>query len=163
MKIEIDLQDILHDEDYGSETLQESIKRQVIANLTERAKTGIAKKIDDEIAKLIADEIKNTVAVKMPALVDDLLNAEYTPVSKWNEQATPTTVRKTLIETITNEMVYKKVNYDSDRNFFTKSVDNILATKLKEFQTEYNKLVNEMFAKDVLTMAITHIKTKVGM
>jgi len=45
MKIEIDLNDILGDET-GAETLQDSIKRQVIEKFTREIKAGISKRIE---------------------------------------------------------------------------------------------------------------------
>ena len=52
MKVEIDLNDILGDE-YGAETLQESVRRQVIDNLTLVIKEGVEKKIEAEVARVI--------------------------------------------------------------------------------------------------------------
>ncbi len=59
MKIEIDLNEILSDE-YGSESLNDSIRRQVIDKLHNDVKAGIGKKIDTEISLAINSEIKET-------------------------------------------------------------------------------------------------------
>jgi hypothetical protein len=52
MKIEIDLNDILGDE-WGTETLADSVRRQVVEKLTQTVKEGVAKKIDHEVSRVI--------------------------------------------------------------------------------------------------------------
>lgn len=57
MKIEIDLNQILGDES-GVETLQESVRRQVVEKLSYEVRQNIAKKIDAEVAVCINESIK---------------------------------------------------------------------------------------------------------
>jgi hypothetical protein len=123
MKIEIGPNDILGDE-YGTETLQESVRRQVIENLTRTIKGGIGKKIDIEVARILNEELQKVITEKMPAIVDDVLSAEYIPVDRWGgSKGTPTTFRAELVKAINEQMQYKPARYDSDKNAFTRAVD----------------------------------------
>jgi hypothetical protein len=149
MKIEIDLNDILYDENYGSETLQESVKRQVIDNLTKTVSLGIKKQIDTEVSLVISETLKSTLAEKIPLLVDDLMEAKYQPINKWgSKEGEETTFRKSLLNSIVENMVYKKTSYDSDRNVFTKAVDDVIREQMEKIKIEYKKTVDESIGKE---------------
>ena len=160
MKIEIDLNDILGDE-FGAETLEESVRRQVVQQVSDTIRNGIGKTIDLEVSKLINDELSKAIAAKMPLLIDDLLNTEYVQVDTWGDRKRdPTTLRKELLRTITEQMTYKRnSSYKSDRdNIFTRAVDDIVSDNIKIFQKEYNTKVNELFVADALKYAIDKLK-----
>jgi hypothetical protein len=161
MKIEIDLNDILGDE-YGSETLKESIQRQVIDNTSKLISDGIRKRIDEETTRILNDELKKVLIEWMPTLVEDVMNGEYTPVSRYGERHQPTTFRNELVKAIGGEMVYKKTTYDSDKNAFTKAVDAVISENVKQYQVEFNKLVKDSFTKDALAYAVTELKKRLG-
>lgn len=163
MKIEIDLNDILGDES-GTETIQESVRRQVVEKLSRDVKDGIGKKIDHEIAALIDSELKVALKDKIPGLVEELMSAEYTPVDRWGdpERGKATTFRKQLVKAINETMVYKEDRYDSDKNVFTKAVDAVIKTNVDEFQRAFNKLVNDTFTKETMTYAMTELRKKFG-
>jgi ribonuclease D len=162
MKIELDLTDILSD-DYGSETLQESIRRQVIQSLTETVQKGIAKKIDHEVEKVINEEIKAAVAAQMPTIVEDLMSAEYTVVDCYGSRSTgPTTFRKELVKEVTTQLVYKKTQYSSDANAFTKAVDAVVASRVQEFKAEFDKQVNSQFVAEAMEYATAKLKQRLG-
>lgn len=160
-KIEIDLDDILGDE-YGSETLQDSIKRQVVDKLSEEIKNGVGKKIDSQISTVINDEIRKAVEIQMPTLIDDLINKEYTPVNQWGSQGKTTTFREALLESITNNMVYKNTTYSSDQNAFTRSVNSVIEEKVKEFKKEFDMTVDKKYVEEVTTYAIQTLKKKLN-
>ena len=163
MKIEIDLNDILGDE-YGAETLQESVKRQVVENLTKKVSLGIEKQIDSEVSKAIQDNLVLALAEKMPVLIDDLMGAEYQPVNPWgSKEGDRTTFRKALIKCITENMVYKKAQYPSDRNIFTKAVDSAIHERMDEIAKDYKKLVDETIGKEAFNLAIKTLQTKLGL
>lgn len=162
MKIEIDLNDILGDEN-GAESLQDSVRRQVIDNVSSVIKSGIKKKVDEEVAALIGDEVRKTIADKLPPIVDDLLSTEYTPVDSYGRAGNPTNMRSAIIDAITKEMVYKKTSYSSDRNLFTRTVDECIQENLKQFQVSFNTVVNEALNKEMLAHAVAVLKQKLNM
>src|SRR3990167_4475359 len=132
MKIEIDLNDILGDEE-KVETIQESIHRQVIENLTKVIKDGIKSKIDNAVSKVIDEQIKEAIKEQMPTLVNGLMNCEYVQVDRWGSSTgIKTTFREQLVKAVNENMVYNKdAQYNSDKNMFTKSVDTVIANNLK--------------------------------
>lgn len=162
MKIEIDLNDILGDE-YGSETLQESVRRQVIDNLTNVIKNGVGKKVEYEVAELINSEVRSAVAEKMPSLVDEILTTEYVTVDRYgNRSKDSTTVRKEIVSSVTEQMVYNKGNYSSDKNAFTRAVDEAVEAHVKEFKTQFNKLVDETFCAEAMNYAQKKLAERLG-
>lgn len=161
MKIEIDLNDILGDE-YGAETMQESVRRQVIDNITSTLKTGVLKKIDLAVDQMIGSEITDALKARMPALIDDVMNAEYTPVTRYGERGNPTTFRSALVAKINEEMVYIKKNHDSDKNTFTRAVDAVVGENVKKFKEEFNKQVDADFTKEVMAQATAKLQERLG-
>jgi len=164
MKIEIDLNEILGNE-FGTESLNESITRQVIENITKKIQGGIEKEVSMSISNYINSEIKRIFKDYAPTIVDDLLSYEYTRVDRFGQKAgEPTTFKKELVNTLMEQMVYRKnQNYQDDRNYFTKAVDNLVVEQLKTFKQDFDKSVNENFAKDALDYATEKLKKKLGL
>lgn len=158
MKLEIDLNDILGDE-YGAETLQEAVKRQILEGVTRQ----VRKAIDDEIGKVLNQELANAVKEQIPGIVNDLINTEYTPVERWGSTKPPTTFRKELLRVLMEEMVYKKSGSSYDRNYFTNAVDEVIKSETKEFQKQFNSIVTEQFTKDAFEYAVGKLKERIGL
>lgn len=161
MKIEIDLNDILGDE-FGSETLQESIKRQIVDHLINVSKAAVKDRINSEVAKAIDEEIKMAIKDQMPKIINDLINMEYYPTDKWGNRADPITFRNQLLKVLCAEMVYKTQRYESDRNEFTKAVDSIIQDAMKEFKELFKTNVDDIFFKEAVLYATENLKTKLG-
>jgi hypothetical protein len=163
MKVEIDLNDILGDE-YGAETMQESIKRQVIENLTTKIANGVKSKIDQEVNKQISNSVSEEVSKRMPEILDDLLNAEFTPIDIYGTRAKEaTTFRKQLVKTITDEMVYNKTFYSDQKNAYTRTVDSIIEEQMKLISAEYKKTVDEAIGKQAFALAVDTLRQKLGL
>lgn len=159
MKMEIDLNDVFED-DYGSETIQESVKRQVIDKVANVVIEGVGKLINSEVSKVLDDEIKKAVQIQMPKIVDDLMNKEYTPVSTYGHSDQPTTFKSELVKSVQEQAVYKKTNYNSDKNAFTKAVDDIVNENISEFKTDFRKLVDANYKEEALEYAVNLLKEK---
>ena len=158
MKIEIDLREILTDEFGNNENLAETIKSEIVKNLSDTLSKGINDKITKEVAKLIDDEIKRVVSCQMPSLLSELIDKEYTIYDRWGAKGTTTTIRKELISTLTSQMVYKSARYDSDKNYFAKNADSIMSDKMDLFKEQFDTKVNEVFVKEALEYASAKIK-----
>jgi F0F1-type ATP synthase membrane subunit b/b' len=161
MKIEIDLNDILGDEN-GAETLQDSVRRQVVESLTASVKKGIQDKIDVAVSQTISACLGEYVKEQIPTLVADLMSAEYTPIGRYGDKGTPTTFRGELIKAITENMVYKKVNYSSDKNPFTKAVDEVIEQNIQLFKADFSKQVDAQFTASAMQYAQDSLKKKLG-
>ena len=162
MKIEIDLNEILRDEYGEGEGLAESIRRQIIREVKESAKKGIDAQINAAVSEAISDGLKTAVSEQMPALITDLMNAEYQPIGKWGDKAAPTTVRNELIKSISENMVYKRASYDSDKNAFTRAVDSTMQELMKQFQKDFITQVDGKFRDEALRVATQSILAKLG-
>lgn len=162
MKIEVDLNDILGDEN-GVETLQESVRRQVIEALTRNIREGVQKQITTETARVINEELQAAIRERMPAIVDDLLNAEYRSVDRWGDQAKePTTFRAELVKAIHEQMVYKPARYENEKSTFTKAVDAVVGAKMEEFRAAYIRQVDAQFVADAMKYASDKLTERLG-
>lgn len=163
MKIEIDLKDILFDENYGPETMQESIKRQVVDKMILQLSGGISKKIDTEIAKAIDEQIRKSLDDIRPNLIEQILDTEYISVDRYGDRTKePTTFRKQLIKTVNENMVYKRESYHGSQNAFTNAIDSILADKAKEFRKQFDEIITNEYVKETKAYAVKILKEKLG-
>jgi hypothetical protein len=164
MKIEIDLKDILFDEDYGPETMQDSIKRQVVSNIEKTLVSGISKKIDLEISKAIDEQIKKSLDEIRPSLITEILDTEYVSVDRYGDRnRTPTTFRKQLIAAVNESMVYKRSIYSSEENAFTKAVNAVLAEQANQFRKHFDEIITNEYVKETKAYAVKVLKEKLGL
>jgi len=164
MKIEIDLTDILYDENGDrSETLAESIRRQVIEMIKADAAKDIKRQISEAVSATIDAELSAAIKVQMPGIVEDLMDTEYTPVSSYGSKGAPTTFRKQLLAGILSEMTYKKTTYDSDKNAFTKAVDSTVSAQLTQFSKEFHKTIDAEFTRQALVTATEALRKRLGL
>ena len=157
MKIEIDLNDILGGET-GSETLQESIRRQAIEAITENTKKGISSRIDRAVAETIQEEINTYLKAEMPRLLADIMDAEFRPVSPYGERGETTTFRKAVVKAINENMTCRKTQYASETSAFTKAVDGVIADRVAAF----SKQVDAGFTAEAMAYAVNTLKQKLG-
>jgi len=163
MKIELDLSDILGNEYGDVETLASSIVRQIADTLSKRLETGILKKVDEEISERLDAAISEAVCAKMPDIINDVLTTEYQPVSQYGDKKEKTTFRAELVRTITTELVYKPTRYEQDKNMFTKTIDGVMAEKLKELSIELKTQITTDFAKKALEESVKTLKKSLGL
>lgn len=163
MKIEIDLNNILADEYGPSETLEESIRRQVIDKITEDLTKGIRKKIDEETTRVMNEELQKAIRERMDEIVGDVMNAEYTPVSSYGCRGEPTTFRAELVKSIAAHMEYKPRNYSSEENAFTRGVKGVVEEQIKAFKAEFTAKIDADFKRDALAFAVKTLSEKLGL
>lgn len=161
MKVEIDFDEILGDEE-GTETLQESIRRQVVQSIAASARDGIKEKINAAVSETISSEINAYLKMEMPKLLANIMDTEYKPVDRWGDQNKLTTFRRELVKSITENMTYKKTQYSSDANAFTKAVDEVIAENVKLFKADFQKKVDAEFTAEALRYAVAALKQKLG-
>lgn len=162
MKIEIDLNDILGGE-FETETLSDSIRRQVIEKLSSDIKSNIGKKIDAEIASFINQTIREHITKFMPDTIAALMDTEYRVVDRYGDRGKePTTFRKELVKAIQENMVYQPNRYSSDENIFTKSVKAVVESNVSKFKTDFSNMVNAEFTKECFEYARTELQKKLG-
>lgn len=162
MKVEIDLNEILTDEYGPTEDLAASIKRQVIENLTSKINKGLQVQIEEEISGQISASVTKAIAKKLPRLTDDLVDMEYVPVDNYGRKGEVTTLRNQLIKTLQDQMQYKPKSWDSEKNYFTKAIDDICKESLEQWKKEFHKKLDEVFTKQVFEYAQKAMQKKLG-
>lgn len=164
MKIEIDLDDIFRDEDSNpQESLHDSIRRQVIDRMTGDLRKKLFANIDMRLSEIMNAQLAEVMADKMPALIDDIMNVEYTPVSFYGQKGDPTTFRDEIINSIGKNMKYEPKQYSSDENAFTKAVKSIVEAKTGEIKKSILATVDDQFRKDAMNFAVTELSKRLGL
>lgn len=154
MKVEIDLQDILGDEYGDMESLSDSIQRQVKEAIENRIAKGIMQRVNDEVDKIIQLKIGEYVETQLPSLFAEIIDAKYTVRDKWGSNARETSMRQELLSTLLSQMEYKKTNYDSEKNYFTRNVDAVLSDCMKNFKDKFDTKVNDEVVKEAFDYAV---------
>ena len=164
MKLEIDLNDVFRDEDGNQEeSLQESIRRQVIARLEGDMRKRLFARIDEQLSEIMTKQISLVMTERMPALIDDIMNVTYTPVSSYGSRSEPTTFRAEIIKSVASNMKYEPKNYASDENAFTRAVKSIVTLKTDEIKNEITKQVDTKFKTDAITFAVSELSKRLGL
>jgi hypothetical protein len=164
MKIEIDLDDIFRDEDGNpEESLQDSIRRQVIDKLSGDLRKKMFARIDTEISSIMRDQIDAVMKEKMPELIDDIMNATYVPVSSYGQKSEPTTFRTELINAVSAQMTYEPQDYSTRENAFTKAVKSIVEAKTKEVRDHITKEIDVKFKEDAIKFAVQRLSERLGL
>ena len=162
MKIEVDLDTIFAFEEDEPRSVQEAIRTEIIQNLTAKIQSGIGRQIEQQTGRILNDLIAKAAEDQMPAIVDDLMNTEYTPVSRYGSREEPTTFRKELLKTIVGKMEYKPTRYESDANVFTKAVNAVIHSKMAEMKLQFGKHVDTEFTKQALSYATEQLGERLG-
>jgi hypothetical protein len=161
VKIEIDLSDIFCDSEDPCD-LQEAIREEVVRSLTKKMGEGLTLAIQRETTAVINAELCKAVQERMPSLVVALLDDPFVPVDRYGTRGEPTTFRGALVKEINSQMVYKKTQYDSDKNAFSRAIDDVLKQNLDVFKAEMKKQVDQQYTAAVLQEAVSAIRLRIG-
>jgi hypothetical protein len=164
MKIEIDLDDVFHDENgYPEESAQDSIRRQVLARLTTEYRERLFRRFDDQLAAVMQAQIQEVIKLQMPSLVDDIMNTEFTPVSNFGQRSDPTTFRAEIVKAIGSELVYKPKSYSSEENTFTRAVKGVVSEQTKAIEKALRAEIDESFKRDAIVFAVAKLQERLGL
>ena len=164
MKIEIDLDDIFRDENGNpEESLQDSIRRQVVAKLEGDMRNRMFSRIDTEVSEIMAKQINAVMSEKMPELIDDIMNTTYTPVSSYGSRSEPTTFREQIIKSVAANMKYEPRHYSSEENAFTRAVKSIVEKQTNELQKALLAQIDTKFREDAIKFAVSELSKRLGL
>lgn len=163
MKVEIDLSDVLYDDEAGAEeTLAECVRRQVVNQLADRFHAKIEKEVTQTVQSLIDQSVKTLVNAKVQEATELALDTEYTPVDSYGRKAEPTTIRKTFVAALQGVMKFERRNSSYDQSAFTNAVMAAVDAHLKEFKSQYTKLVDAEFTSAVLAESQRKLQERLG-
>lgn len=158
MKIEIDLDDILENEG-GVESLQAAVYRQITDALTDSVRARVKQQLEEAIALTI----KSAIADRVPVLMAELLESEYTTVDRYGQSAgKATTLRAEIVAALREQLAYKCARYDHEKNHFSKAVDATIAREMASFQAHFNSLVTEQFTRDAMEYAVAKLRQRLA-
>lgn len=164
MKIEIDLDDVFRDDNgEAGETMQEAVRRQIVQRLTEDYRKRLFSRFDVELTSIMQGQIAEVMKTKMPDMIDDIMNAKYTPVSSFGSRGETTTFRDEIIKSVAANMVYAPKSYSSEENVFTRAVKSIVELKTDEIKKAITAQVDTKFRTDAITFAVQELSKRLGL
>lgn len=164
MKLEIDLGDILRDENGDpEESLQESIRRQIVDRMSGDLRKRLFQRMDEELSRVMSAQLRAAVEQQMPALLEDVMNTSYTPISKFGEKGQSTTFRAELVRAVAENMKYQPRAYASEENAFTKAVRSILEAQMDAIRKEIVSAVDVKFKQDAIAFAVKQLSERLGL
>jgi hypothetical protein len=164
MKIQVDLAQIFTDEDgVPTESMEEAIRRQIIDKLTGDMRKRLTQQVDAALAAVMQAEIAKVIEGKMPTIVEDIMEATYTPVTTFGQRGEPTNFRNEIIKAITQNLKYEPRNFSSDESAFTKAVKSIVEKKTSEIQKAITEQVDVKFKEDAIKFAVQKLSERLGL
>lgn len=163
-KIEIDLDTIFRDGDNeNGVSFEEACRREISERLAGDLRKRLFARLDDELSRALSAQIDKALADKMPDLIEDILNVEYTPVTSFGERKQLTTFRAEIVKAVSAQMVYAPKSYSSDENAFTKAVRSIVDKQTEAVKTEITKHVDAKFKQDAISYAVKLLSERLGL
>lgn len=151
MKLEIDLNDILHDgQGEREETVAESIRRQVVAAYKARIDTMISRQITASVNEYMDAALKSALADQLPGLVSSIVDYEYTPVTRYGAKQELTSLRAEIAKKVVDEFNFKPEQNSYNENAYTKEIKTAAASAIKEFQKDFEANVMGQARKDAI-------------
>jgi hypothetical protein len=166
MEITVNLDEIFTDEEVGSgETTQSLIRRMVVADLASGYRQGLKEQVKEEVLNIVRAEIQQIVQEKGASIVEDLMNAEFTPVDRYGKSASPTTFKSELTNAIVSECTFKPRTSSSygDENAFTKAIKSLIKEQLDAFKSEFSATVDTSFRRDAMAFAVEKLRERLGL
>ena len=166
VQIEIDLDDILYDvREYGErvpiETTTDCVKRQLKSKIVEEIKSQYLAEFKKILFNELLSDIKcqclHEAKTKIPELLEQALTAKYETKDRWGGKGQETSFMEEFVKELQNQMVYKKCSYDSDKNTYTKLVDNTVNELTKQWKADFDKYIKEEVIKEAYDYAIQKI------
>lgn len=166
MEVTIDLKELLASANEDGEDFADLLKAEIAKKVTE----NLSQKINEEIINAIKEALKAfreevlSKAIEQTVMsLSGIIDEEYQQVDRWGDKGAKTTLRKQFTNKLIAELQYGKTSSRSDRNAFTKGVDDILEAEISKFQKSYDSKVDEIFTKEALAYATRALESKLGL
>ena len=161
MKIEIDLNDILSDED-GAESLRDSVRRQVVEAIVKRVSRGLDDRIDKAVSETITANLNEQSANKMPTRIENLLDQEDRSISGWGELGPATTIRNEMAKAIKDACRFDPQTYSSRDNAFTKVLSDAIHKHVYDCKNIIDSTYTTQLAKEAMEHAQKTLAARLG-
>lgn len=166
VSIEIDLDDILYERTYDGdyeqiETIKESVERQLKQGIIEEIKKSYLKDFKDQLFHDVMSEIKTeylTLAkTKVPEMLEDALTRKYERVDRWGSKYEESSFLDQFVSELNKQLKYEKTSYSSDKNMFTKLVDQSIEQLTRDWKSDFDKHIKDQVLKDAYTYALDKV------
>ena len=154
MQITINTADLL-----GDET---TIRDEVIEQISNALLLNLRKTVTEQVTNIIQEQLVQQVKFVISDLVNLHLDTEITVTDRYGSKEESYTIRNKIASLIAGQLVYKKSNYSSEQNAFTRAIDELVNREFKKFQTEFNSMVTKDLLKLCLNEATTKLKLACG-
>lgn len=166
IQIEIDLDDILYERTYDGdyreiETVKESVERQLKQGIIDEIKKSYLKEFKEQLFHDVMSEIKTeymTLAkTKVPEMLEDALTRKYEIQDKWGGKSLTTCFMDEFVNELNKQLKYEKRSYDSDKNRFTKLVDNTIEQLTNQWKSDFDAHIKDQVLRDAYTYALDKV------
>lgn len=155
MKLEMDLSSIFAEgpEDQPGMSVQELIRDAVITQVTSDVRGKVKDILDQKLNEVLGSAVNAAVQEFLDKQLPVLMDHEFTETTTWGEKKGTYTVRNRILKALDDQANYKKESYSSDRNSFTKCLDDIVQQKMSDFKKQINTQVDAKFTKEAMEYA----------
>ena len=154
MKIEIETNDFLGDED--------TIRNEVIDQIANMFMTKIGDEAENFIQQSIKESLSIVIEKQLTEIVKMHLDTEFIEKNQYGKTSGSTTVRNKIADILQKECVFKDTTYSSDQTIFTKIVKHTIEGEMQKFKKGYTSMVNTKLMQECLDMATKTLKKACG-
>lgn len=166
VQIEIDLDDILYERTYDGEyqeieTVKESVERQLKQGIIEEIKASYLKDFKQQLFSEVMSEIKTEylalAKTKVPEMLENALTRKYERVDRWGSKYEESSFIDQFVAELNKQLKYEKTSYSSDKNTFTKLVDECIEKLTRDWKSDFDKHIKDQVLRDAYTYALDKV------
>jgi len=152
MEINVKLEEIFVSEGQNIyEVIREDIVRSCVDQIMDY-------QFKESFSKTIGNLVRERSIKKIDELIESLLDYEFTPTNDYGQTQNTTTLRNRIIEAFSKNCIYKKSEWHSDENAFTKMTNKLLEKAISEFSDQFSKEISYEFKSKCVDVAVQKLK-----
>lgn len=138
----------------------------IVEGLVERLQDNVWKEVEGEVRSRIDKVIDVAVTSRVAALIEsmatEMLDFKFTETTDWGERKSVHTVRERITKEFEQQCTYKRNQYSSDKNAFSKIFDKVLEEMMADAKKTVLNQLNESFTKACFDFARDETMKKLG-
>lgn len=164
--VEIDLDDVLcytneYEELTPTESIKETIERQLREGIVDEIQNNYLREFKTQLQNHLLTEIKqeckSEIEKYIPELIKEALTTKYETRDKWGGRTKETSFMEEFVKELQSHMVYEKKSYESDKNTFTKLIDQTIDQLTKQWKKDFDTYVKNEVLKEAYDYDIEKI------
>lgn len=159
MKIDVDISEFVNEDGNG---VKDSLKDSIIETVANMIYKNMEKEAYSRLYNTIENGVKAKVNEALDKMMPEIMNYEFEETSSYGIKRPKISVRDKILLDISNSLVWRDGQWESDKSTYTKVVRKIVEDKMNEFSKLFRKELDAMFIKEAMAYAQKSLAEKLG-